>query len=185
MKKVVYGFIFIAVFGLTACGNDKKETSSSSKVEQSESRVKNAESSSSAEVEESKQDKEEMLVNLKSETNKKIIKAFLDASLEIEKQDAVDSIENIPSQAEEVNSQDNYVSQLGFQTSASENAKNITINTYKNIEDLNEAEMYYIETYGELLIVKNESILSIMLSYKNDETVDIFNKYKEVFEKIQ
>ncbi|WP_430598335.1 hypothetical protein [Enterococcus sp. AZ177] len=53
MKKVVYGFIFIAVFGLTACGNDKKETSSSSKVEQSESRVKNSESSSSAEVEES------------------------------------------------------------------------------------------------------------------------------------
>lgn len=143
------------------------------------------ESSSSAEVEKSKQDKEEILVNLKSETNKKIIKAFLDVGLEIEKQDAVDSIENIHSQAEEVNSQDNYVSQLGFQATASYNAKKITINTYKTIEDLNEVEIYYIETYGELLLVKNESILSIMFSYKNDETVDIFNKYKEVFEQVK
>lgn len=185
MKKVVYGVLMIAVFGLTACGNDKKETSSSSKVEQLESRIKDLESSSSAEVEESKKVKEEMLVNLKSETNKKITKAFLDAGLEIEKQDAVDSIENIPSQAEEVDSQDNYVSQLGFQTTASDNAKKITINTYKTIEDLNEAEIYYIEAYRDLLLVKNESILSIMFSYKNDETVDIFNKYKEIFEKIQ
>jgi len=50
MKKVVYGVLLIAVFGLTACGNDKKETSSSSKVNELESRVKELESSSSSEA---------------------------------------------------------------------------------------------------------------------------------------
>lgn len=55
MKKVVYGVILIAVFGLTACGNDKKEMSSSSKVEQSTklSTKESSKSTSSTSVESS------------------------------------------------------------------------------------------------------------------------------------
>lgn len=182
MKKVVYGVLLIAVFGLTACGNDKKETSSSSKVEQLESRVKELESSSS--LEEPKENKEKILSSLTSDTNKKITKAFLDSGLEVKKQDAVDSIEHLPTPSDEVNNQNRFISQMGLQTAALDNTR-IDISTYETIEDLNNAEVYYSETYGDVLLAKNENILSLMFSYKGEETENIFNKYKEVFEQIK
>lgn len=190
MKKVVYGAILIAVFGLTACGNDKKETSSSSKVEQLESRVKELESSSS--VEEPKQDKEKILSSLTSDTNKKIAEAFLDKDLDFKIESGSDSYEYIPDSYNADNNPTHALSKLTFDTGNLIGVSSIGIETYKSKDDLKNGENYLQEeSYGDLYIVKNENILSLMYTYKPNDSKEKeqmdqeFNKYKEVFENIQ
>ncbi|EOL43342.1 hypothetical protein [Enterococcus caccae] len=76
---MVYGVLLIAVFGLTACENDKK--TAISKVEELKSRVKDLESSSSEETQSSKINKDKIFAEEQSELNKIIVSDFLDNNL--------------------------------------------------------------------------------------------------------
>lgn len=192
MKKVVYGVLLIAVFGLTACGNDKKETSSSSKVEQLESRVKELESSTVESAEAPKQDKEEILADMTSDTNKKIVGAFLDKNLTLEPQNGTKKYEYIPESYEAENNPTHSVSQLSFITEKLKSVGGIGIETYKSIEDLKNGEKYLEgESYGPLYMATNDKILSLMYAYQPEDSEGQtkmdkeFAKYKEVFEKIE
>ncbi|OTN83674.1 hypothetical protein A5819_003101 [Enterococcus sp. 7E2_DIV0204] len=192
MKKVVYGVLLIAVFGLTACGNDKKETTSSSKVEQLESRVKELESSSSSETKENKQDKEEILSDMTSDTNKKIVGAFLDKNLTLEPQNGTKTYEYIPESYEAENNPTHSISQMGFDTGNLEGVSGIGIETYQSIEDLKNGEKYLQEvSSGPLYMATNDKILSLMYTYQPKDSTgkakmdEEFAKYKEVFEKIE
>ncbi|MFK4568373.1 hypothetical protein [Enterococcus sp. UD-01] len=190
MKKVVYGFILISVFGLTACGNDKKETTSSSKVEQLESRVKELESSSS--VEEPKQDKEKILSSLTSDINKKIVEAFLDNDLKIDYPENMDSLEYFPNEYDIENSPTKFISKMSFNTGNLIGVDSIGIETYESSEDLMNAEKnLQDESSADLYMSTNTKILSLMYTYKPNDSKEKeqmdqeFNKYKEVFEKIE
>ncbi|MBO0438982.1 hypothetical protein [Candidatus Enterococcus ikei] len=192
MKKVVYGVLLIAVFGLTACGNDKKETSSSSKVEQLESRVKELESSSTKASEMSKQDEEKILSDMTSETNKKIAKAFMSHNLKMDYQDGLTSYEYLPNSYDLENSQTKFISQFGFNAEELADGGGIGIETYQSIEDLKNGEKYLKESSSSpLYMATNDKILSLMYTYQPKDSAnktkmdEEFNKYKEVFEKIQ
>lgn len=173
MKKVVYGVLLVAVFGLAACGNDKKENSSSSKVEQLESRVKELESSSSAE--EPKQDKEKILSSLMSDTNKKIAEAFLDNDL--------DMFNNENKGVFEAEDHTMY-----FSEEKTNPTLYFTVSNYDSLESLNSAYEQKKEENHELYITKNDNLFSLMIAENTSGSMNseqIFNKYKKVFEKIQ
>lgn len=193
MKKVVYGFILIAVFGLTACRNDKKETSSSSIVEQLESRVKDLESSSSAEVEESKQGKEEILVNLKSDTNKKIAGAFFDNKLEMYNAQTDGPSEMQPVPEDNPTNRPVYSSGMSFYVEDTEDSFIVYVENYTSVEEVDTANKFLTENaVDQPLVSDNNSTFSIMYAYprisskstKEKDEKD-FNKYKEVFENIK
>lgn len=177
MKKVVYGIILIAAFGLTACGNDKKETSSSSKVEQLESRVKELESSSSSEA---------VTQNKAAE----IVNKFKTKGLPV-----FNEFETSKSELKELNN--GIVSQLSFyfKNQDTTNEKDITNLVNLSICDDSKSkdeivantEVLNKNSGGGPMSVKyvvNDSINGILKvgSAISDED---FNKYKEVFENIQ
>ncbi|GGD03801.1 hypothetical protein [Enterococcus wangshanyuanii] len=193
MKKVVYGVLLITIFGLAACGNGKKETSSSSKVDQLESRVKNLESSSSAEVEESKQDREEMLVNLKSETNKKIASTFLDNNLGMYNAQTDGPSEMQPVPEDNPTNRPVYSSGMSFYVEDTEDSFIVYVENYTSVEEVDAANKFLTENaVDQPLMSDNNSTFSIMYAYprisskstKEKDEKD-FNKYKEVFENIQ
>lgn len=190
MKKVIYGVLLIAVFGLTACGNDKKETTASSKVEQLESRVKELESSSSSEAP-TKEDEEAVLTDIKSDTNKKIAKAFFDAGLEmyVNKNDGLGVLETdtatfaafldpIPETGlsfyiKDDDSGNEYEYVLQAYNYPNTDQMNTAIDNFKNDEN-----------FVPSRIASNSHINSFINASEEMSEAD-FNKYKEVFEKIQ
>ncbi|MBO0439581.1 hypothetical protein [Candidatus Enterococcus ikei] len=191
MKKIIIFSLFSGLF-LAGCGfnNDKKE-SSDSKVDQLESRVKELESSSSSEKD-STQNEEQILSNMKSDTNKKIVKAFLDAHLSLEKSDGSNSFEYFPNESDIENSPTQFISQMNFTTHIIEGVSGIGIEPYKSEEELTNGEKYLQEeSYSPLYMATNKNILSLMYTYqpkdsKGQKKLDEeFNKYKEVFESIE
>lgn len=176
MKKVVYGVILIAVFGLTACGNDKKEASSSSKVEQLESRVKELESSS---TEEDTQNKATEIVN----------------KFKAEGLPVFDEVETSKSELKDLDN--GILSQLSFYVKEQDTSDGNNVGFLVNIsvcKDTNSKDEIVANTEtlnknsdGGLLSVKytvNEKINAILKvgSAVSDED---FNKYKEEFESIK
>lgn len=188
MKKVIYGVLLIAVFGLTACGNDKNETTASSKVDQLESRVKELESSSSSEAA-TKEDEDAVLADIKSDTNKKIAKAFFDAGLEmyvnkdiglgvteIDTENFAAFLEPIPETGlsffiKNVNTGNGYILQVYNYPDNEQMAS--SVNSL-------ESDEYSVPNR----IAKNDRIHSFITASEEMSESD-FNKYKEVFEKIQ
>ncbi|MDA9472630.1 hypothetical protein [Enterococcus sp. 5H] len=188
MKKVIYGVLLIAVFGLTACGNDKKETTASSKVEQLESRVKELESSSSSEAP-TKEDEDAVLADIKSDTNKKIAQAFFDAGLEmyvnkdiglgVTEIDTINDaayLDPIPETGlsfytEKVDSGFEYI--IKIYTYPDEAQMNMAIDNFENGE-------YSVPQR----VARNSHINSFITADMSMSEAD-FNKYKDVFEKIQ
>lgn len=188
MKKVIYGVLLVAVFGLTACGNDKKETTASSKVEQLESRVKELESSSSSEAP-TKEDEDAVLADIKSDTNKKIAQAFFDAGLEMyvntsiglgihEMDTATDAayLNPIPEKGlsfytEKVDTGLEYI--IWIFTYPDENQMNTAIDNFNNDENFEQGRL-----------ASNSHINSFITADMSMSEAE-FNKYKEVFESIQ
>ena len=188
MRKVIYGVLLIAVFGLTACGNDNKETTASSKVEQLESRVKELESSSSSEAP-TKEDEEAVLADIKSDTNRKIAEAFFDAGLEmyvnkdiglgVTEIDTINDaayLDPIPETGlsfytEKVDTGLEYI--IWIFTYPDETQMNAAIDNFENAEYSTPKR-----------IDKNIHINSFITSSEEMSEAD-FNKYKEVFENIK
>jgi len=186
MKKVVYGVILIAVFGLTACGNDKKETSSSSKVEQLESRVKELESSLSSDVDQSDRSKDEVLSEIKSDTNKKIVSAFIDKGLKVYNNGTVAVLETENTSNDIQEYDPTYT--MNFAEQNDNPNLYFTVTIFDSSEDLNSAyDLKSSEEY-DYFLSKNDHINSLLIGEvvkKSDESETLFNKYKEVFESIQ
>lgn len=189
MKKVIYGVLFIAVFGLTACGNDKKETTASSKVEQLESRVKELESSSSSsekEIEGAQADRsdDEILSELNSETNKKIVKAFLDAGLTMYNYSYVGVSEmlELPEDAQ----RPIYESGISFYIEKGTDGVILAVENYPDEQLMSEGADYASNSIDAPTVVKNSNINSILYGLpKTDSEKELFNKYKETFENIK
>ncbi|MGM0217627.1 hypothetical protein [Enterococcus sp. AZ126] len=186
MKKVIYGVLLISVFGLTACGNNEKETSSSSKVEQLESRVKDLESSSSSDDKHIDRTKDEILSEIKSDANKKIVSAFIDNGLNVYNNGtvAVLETENTSNDIPEYSP----VYTMNFAEQNNDPNLYFTISIFGSLEDLNSAyDLKSSEEY-DYYLSKNDHINALMIGEavkKSDETENIFNKYKKVFEQIQ
>ncbi|MBO0475182.1 hypothetical protein JZO86_15970 [Enterococcus ureasiticus] len=193
MKKVVYGVLLIAVFGLTACGNDKKETSSSSKVEQLESRVKELESSTTETSEKSKQDKKTVTSSLTADDNKKIAETFTESGLKMYNSQTDGPAEMQPVQPKDHTNRPIYKSGMSFYVDDSEDSFIVYVENYTSLGELDAAKKFLIDNaVDQPLVSENNSIFSIMYAYpriaskSNKENDDKeFAKYKEVFEKIQ
>lgn len=173
MKKVIYGVLLVAVFGLTACGNDKKETTASSKVEELESRIKELESSSSEETP-TKGNEEAVLADLKSDTNRKIVKAFLEHDLSMYNNNKIGVFEA-----------DDTTMYFSEQNDAT---LYFTVSHFDSLDSLNNAYEEKKNGEYELFIAKNDSILALMIAEatpKSTESEKEFDKYKTAFENIQ
>lgn len=187
MKKIIFGLVLLSMFSLSACGNnEKKEASSSSKVEQLESRVKELESSSSSEVT-TKDDENKILSELKSETNKKIVSAFLDDGLkmyvngdlgvhELDPSSELDSLNPAPESGQTF-----YIKNVssGFE---------YIISTYNYTDSskmdsaVDNLKMNEFSVPGRIAI--NRNINSFMRAEEQMDEKD-FDKYKNVFENIK
>lgn len=181
MKKVIYGVLSVAVFGLTACDNDKKETFSSSKVELLESRVKELESSSGSEAL-SKEDEDNIFAEVQSSTNKKIVSAFLDNNLVMYNNESIGISETIDDPYDP-NGFESYESGMTFY--AEKNDIVLSVYTFANADAMKSA-IELREQDENISLSKNEKIGSILFGYPTTNSEkDLFNKYKEVFESIQ
>lgn len=173
MKKIVI-LSFLSGLFLVGCGsNNEKSKSADSKVEQLESRVKELESSSSSEAP-NKEDEEDVLANLKSDTNRNIAKAFFDNNLPIyndNKKGVFEAEDNTMYFSEQIDST------LYF-----------TISHFDSLESLNNAYEEKKDGKYDFFLAKNDTILTIMTAEATPKSPDSeknFNKYKEVFESIK
>lgn len=190
MKKIIFGLVLLSMFSLSACGNnEKKETSSSSKVEQLESRVKELESSSSSSSEkenasQADRSKDEILSELKSDTNKKIVSAFLDAGLKPYNYsyEGVSEMLELPSDVQ----RPIYESGLSFYIEKGTDGVILATENYPDEQSMNEAADYFSKSVDTPTVVKNNTLHSILYgSPSTNSEKELFNKYKDVFENIK
>lgn len=185
-KSVIFGTILVTLL-LSGCSSQKKEETSG-KVDHLESRVKKLENSSSLETKESTKNEEEILSSLKSETNKKIAKAFIDNNLEFKRQEGSNSYEYIPEPSDAENNPKHFKSQMGFKMDGITSVSGIAIENFESAEDLANAEKYLRENFGEIYLASNNSLMSLMYTQTGSNPEEIkkeFDQYKEVFERIK
>lgn len=189
MKKILITLLLSGII-LGGCSNNKKEeTTASSKVEQLESRIKELESSSSSsekEVEGAQADRsdDEILSELNSETNKKIVKAFLDAGLIMYNYSysGVSEMLELPDDAQ----RPIYESGMSFYIEKGTEGVIVAVENYRDTQIMSEGADYASNSIDAPLVVKNSNINSILYGLpKTDSEKELFNKYKEVFENIQ
>lgn len=189
------GLVFVSVFLLVGCESNKEVSDSEENYSAEVSRTTlssisnstlSSSQSNSVENAQERRSNDDILSGLKSEKNKKLTKAFMEAGLEMYGNTVEGPGENPKVEAGDPNGYPESEIGMSFYTTPGTEGLIITIENFSTIDLMEQAILWHKENkvFPVITIVKNQNTKSIMFSYidSSSEEYAQFEEYAKVFE---